>query len=38
MKTMHDSVFDDCYNLKNVQFPDGLEKIGAECFNGSGLE
>ena len=30
--------FCGCISLKNIQFPDGLETIGVECFESSDLE
>lgn len=38
LKIIGESAFSDCKSLKNIQLPDGLEKIGAQCFNGSGLD
>ena len=31
-------MFYGCNSLKEVHLPDGLEKIGRECFENSGLE
>ena len=31
------SAFKCCMNLKGVKLPDGLECIGGECFENSGL-
>ena len=38
LKEISDCAFSGCTNLRNIQLPDGLEKIGAECFSDSGLE
>ena len=38
LKKMGSSAFYDSKNLRNIQFPDGLDTIGIDCFWGSGLE
>lgn len=37
VKSIPSGAFIDCYNLKNIELPDGLETIGNCAFNGSGL-
>ena len=31
-------MFSGCFSLKEIILPEGLEKIGEGCFEGSGLE
>ena len=38
LKAMQNNAFNGCMNLKSIRFPDGLERIGVECFCGSSLE
>ena len=37
LKTIGDSAFEGCYDLKKVKMSDGLERIGDRCFYGSGI-
>ena len=30
--------FFDCMNLRKVEIPNGVERIGSECFKNSGVE
>lgn len=38
IKTILDSAFDGCKNLKNIDLPNTLAYLGSGCFSGSGLE
>ena len=38
LKGIEYSTFENCKNLKSVWLPDKLERIGKQCFRGSGLE
>ena len=38
LKKLGNYAFCWCTNLRNIQFPDGLEAIGIGCFFGSGLK
>ena len=38
LKKIGNWAFWECKNLKNIRFPDGLETIGKDCFENSGLE
>lgn len=38
MKQIEYNAFKGCENLRHVQLPNGLEKIGVDGFNSSGLE
>ena len=38
LKRIACSAFEDCKNLKNIEFPDGLESIGMRAFANCGLE
>ena len=37
LKRIKDAAFKNCKNLYSVQFPNGLEEIGKDCFHSSGL-
>ena len=38
LKGIECNTFENCKNLKSVWLPDKLERIGKQCFRGSGLE
>ena len=38
LKTIGKCTFYNCKKLKSIQLPRALERIGAECFEASGLE
>lgn len=38
LKTIEEEAFSFCFNLKEIVFPDGLEKIGEDAFLMSGLQ
>ena len=38
LKDIECNTFENCKNLKSVWLPDKLERIGKQCFRGSGLE
>ena len=38
LKRIEYSTFEDCKNLKSIEFPNKLEYIGKRCFKGSALE
>ena len=38
LKTIEEDTFYQCKDLKTVEFPEGLEKIGLEAFMESGIE
>ena len=37
LKRIEHRTFKDCKNLKNIDLPEGLRYIGAECFSGCGI-
>ena len=37
-KRIECGVFGHCPSLRVIQLPDKLEKVGINCFNGSGIE
>lgn len=37
LKTIEDGAFQNCYNLTTIDFPEGLESLGYNCFFQSGL-
>lgn len=38
VKSIPQGAFHQCYNLKSIKFPEGLESIGTQSFQGCGLE
>lgn len=38
LKNIDDFAFAECYNLKNIQFPDEIKKVSATAFKNSGVK